>query len=112
MCVLLIMIYLKTLCLPFFVLYFLSIEGPREGFDLQTVLNGRLYFLLQYRDFSFQFQSLGNFLCLIPRVPTCSWPPPCPTRVGIRTGVAALSGSVSNITVTYLARPEFVFLVQ
>lgn len=38
---LLIMIYLKTLCLPYFVLSFLSAEGPREGFDLQTVLNGR-----------------------------------------------------------------------
>lgn len=92
MCVLLIMIYLKTLCLPFFVLYFLSIEGPREGFDLQTVLNGRLYFLLQYLDFPFQFQSLGSSLYLICSVPTCSLTLPCPAGVG-RTGVAAIAAS-------------------
>lgn len=113
MCVLLIMIYLKTLCLPFFVLSFLSAEGPREGFDLQSVLNGRFYFPLRYLDFFFWFQNLSSYLYLIPGVPTCCLLLLPPTTEGIRTGVDALCGRTNQDIKCHIdipAAPNLCFL--
>ena len=58
--------------LPFFVLCFLSIEGPREGFDLQTC-EWKVFLPLCCLDSYFQFQNLGLVLDLIAMcLPTAS----------------------------------------